>query len=95
MSEPGGPMEPASAQVIAQHIGHAPAQAVCDPCIATATGLPVTAVARATAELIQNGDCTGWTGACPRCGEVRPVVRSLAAWRRGPLPARPGTRPPP
>jgi hypothetical protein len=77
----------ATSRVIAQHVGRLPGEAVCDPCIATATGFPLTTVARATTALIQNGAYTGWTGTCPRCGELRPVVRLLAVWRR-PLPRR-------
>jgi hypothetical protein len=74
-------------KAVALHLDRVPALAVCDPCIATATGLPLTTVARATAQLIQGGDYTGWTGTCPRCGEVRPVIRSIAAWSRGSVPA--------
>jgi len=79
--------EPTAVKVVALDLGRLPAQAVCDPCIATRTGLPLTTVARATAQLIEGGGYTGWTGICPRCGEVRPVIRSLAAWRRGIAPA--------
>ncbi len=78
---------PAPSKVVALHLGRMPTQAVCDPCIATATGLPLTAVARTTAQLIQWGRFTGWTGACTRCREVRPIIRSLAAWSRGSVPA--------
>jgi hypothetical protein len=79
--------EPATSKVVALHLGRMGEQPVCDPCIATATGLPLTAVARTTAHLIEWGGYAGWTGTCTRCAEVRPLIRSLAAWSRGSVPA--------
>jgi hypothetical protein len=79
--------EPATSKVVVLHLGRLGGEPVCDPCIATATGLPLAAVARTTAHLIEWGGYTGWTASCPRCAEVRPLIRPLAAWSRGAMPA--------
>jgi hypothetical protein len=80
-------MSASTSSVIALHLGRLSGQPVCDPCIATSTGLPLAGVARTTAHLIEWGGYTGLTGTCPRCGDVRPLIRPLAAWSRTSVPA--------